>query len=111
MNKKESHREILKKFKEPAIECMKKNSTKNKEVVVECNGTTKKLTTHYAIMFEDPEVFSECILEALADVDKNLNAEEKKAVDESMEKIKKIYDKIKKMEGGSSNSTNTGSGN
>ncbi|GFQ75159.1 hypothetical protein TNCT_431761, partial [Trichonephila clavata] len=70
-------------FKDPAIECMKKNSTKGEGVEVDCNGTNKKVPLLYAVMFEDSEVFVNCIMKALAKAEqKNLSEEEKKKLDE-----------------------------
>ncbi|GFQ89196.1 hypothetical protein TNCT_706921 [Trichonephila clavata] len=104
-------RQAPEKLKRPAIECIEQNSTKSKGIEVQCIGTMKILRPHYAAILEDSVVFSGCIMKALTDVDKDLSEEEIKKVDELMKRSKKIYDKIKKLKGGSSNSTSTGSGN
>ncbi|GFQ71953.1 hypothetical protein TNCT_516721 [Trichonephila clavata] len=91
-------KEVPEKFKNPALECMKKNSTKSEGLEFDCNGTTKMITPLFAVMYEDSQMFSDCVLKTLADVDKNLSEEEKKKVDELMEESKKIYVIFKEME-------------
>ncbi|GFQ81059.1 hypothetical protein TNCT_174141 [Trichonephila clavata] len=103
-------KEVPEKFKDPAVECMKENSTKSEGFEVDCNGTAKMITPIYAVMFEDSVVFSDCIMKTLSDIDSNLSEEEKMKVVELMEKSKKIFDRIKNVEANSSNSTNNGSG-
>ncbi|GFR05301.1 hypothetical protein TNCT_54041, partial [Trichonephila clavata] len=83
-----------------AVECVVTNSTEEGgDLDIECNVTKKEEAQKYALLFKDSTLLSDCFMGALAIVDKDLTQEEKEKVDELMEDLQEVYDRIQNIQG------------